>query len=97
MNYVKAAVIAVVLVLSATCWLLWQRNQELVAKGAVCAAELQRLTEDADAIRERVVLFTQQQAVTQKDLQVARQRLRQAQVPTECAGAVQWLAEELSK
>lgn len=84
------------LALAGACWFLWEQNQDLVAEKATCTAELERITEDADAIRNRIILFTQQQAAAEQDLQIARQRLRQAQVPTECAGAVQWLAEEIS-
>lgn len=84
------------LALAGACWFLWERNQTLVAEKATCAAELDRVTEDADAIRDRIILFTQQQAAVERDLQVARQRIREAQVPQECTAAVNWLAEEIS-
>ena len=86
-----------VLVLSASSYLLFKRNEALVAKGARCEAELLRLTEDAQALRDRAVLFAQQQAALNKDLHVARSRLRQAQVPTDCEGAMRWLANEVSR
>lgn len=85
------------LVLAGASWFLWEQNQDLVAEKAACATELERATEDAEAIRDRIILFTQQQAAIEQDLQVARQRIRQAQVPTECVGAVEFLGKWLSE
>ena len=84
------------LALAGVSWFLWEQNQTLVAEKAACATELEKATQDAAAIRDRIILFTQQQAAAERDLQVARQRIRQAQVPQECTAAVNWLAEELS-
>jgi hypothetical protein len=95
--YTKLIPWLISLALAAASWFLWDQNQQLVAKGAECKAELERLTEDAEALRDRIALFSAQQQAIQQDLTVARQRLRQAQVPTTCEGAVQWLTEELAK